>query len=82
VIHNDTAQSFYSFKVERYGTIVSPICRFILDRLDHYARVEDKDHIIPLKVCSYCRRVMFFEENSRKTCSVACRVAKKRKGLP
>jgi hypothetical protein len=80
-IHTDTAQSFYSFKVERYGTIASPICRFILDRLDHYARAEHKDEIIPLKVCVYCRRVMFFERNSRKTCSDACRVAMHRKGL-
>lgn len=80
-IHTDTAQSFYSFKVERYGTIASPICRFILDRLDHYAKVEDKEDIIPLKVCVYCRKVMFFERNSRKTCSDACRVAMHRKGL-
>jgi hypothetical protein len=81
VIHQDTAQSFYSMKVERYGTVASPICRFILDRLDYYAKAESKDDIIPLKVCVYCRKIMFFERNSRKTCSDSCRVAMHRKGL-
>jgi hypothetical protein len=81
VIHTNTAQSFYSLKVERYGTVASPICRFILDRLDHYAIAENKDDIIPLKVCVYCRRIMFFERSSRKTCSDSCRVAMHRKGL-
>ena len=80
-IHTNTAQSFYSLKVERYGTVASPICRFILDRLDHYARAEDKSDIIPLKVCAYCPKIMFFERSSRKTCSDSCRVAKHRKGL-
>jgi len=81
VIHAKTAQAFYSLKVERYGTVASPICRFILDRLDHYAKAENKDDIIPLKVCVYCRRIMFFERSSRKTCSDSCRVAIHRKGL-
>ena len=81
IIHTNTAQSFYSLKVERYGTVASPICRFILDRLDHYAKAENKDDIIPLKVCVYCRRIMFFERSSRKTCSDSCRVAMHRKGL-
>jgi hypothetical protein len=80
-IHQDRARSFYSFKVEKYGTVASPICRFILDRLDHFAKAEDKEDIIPLKVCVYCRRIMFFERSSRKTCSDACRVAMHRKGL-
>jgi hypothetical protein len=81
VIHKNTAQSFYSLKVERYGTVASPICRFILDRLDHYAKAKDKSDVIPLKVCAYCGSIMFFERTSRKTCSDACRVAMHRKGL-
>lgn len=80
-IHKNTAQSFYSLKVEEYGTAASPICRFILDRLDHYAKAEDKSDVIPLKVCAYCGKIMFFERTSRKTCSDACRVAMHRKGL-
>ena len=81
VIHKDRARSFYSLKVEKYGTVASPICRFILDRLDYYAKAEDKSDIIPLKVCAYCRKIMFFERRSRKTCSDSCRVAMHRKGL-
>ena len=81
VIHKNTAQSFYSMKVERYGTVASPICRFLLDRLDHYAKTEDKSDVITLKVCAYCGEIMFFERTSRKTCSDACRVAMHRKGL-
>jgi hypothetical protein len=80
-IHTNTAQSFYSLKVARYGTIASPICRFILDRLDHYAKAGGKHDIIPLKVCVYCGKIIFFERSSRKTCGASCRVAKQRKGL-
>jgi hypothetical protein len=80
-IHKNRARAFYSFKVEKYGTVASPICRFILDRLDYYAKAEDKSDIIPLKVCAYCSTIMFFERSSRKTCSDACRVAMHRKGL-
>lgn len=79
VIHRNTARSFYSMKVERYGTVASPICRFILDRLDYYAKAEDKSDVVPLKVCAYCRKIMFFERTSRKTCSDPCRVAMHRK---
>lgn len=81
MIHTKTEQSFYSQKVENYGTIVGPICLFILDRLDSYAEAVDKSDVIPLKVCSYCAQIMFFERNSRNTCSDSCRVAKHRKGL-
>jgi hypothetical protein len=81
VIHKNRERSFFSFKVAKYGTVASPICRFILDRLDYYAKAEDKTDIIPLKVCAYCSRIMFFERSSRKTCSDACRVAMCRKGL-
>jgi integrase len=49
--------------------------------LDHYAKAQDKDDIVPLKVCVYCRRTMFFERNNRRTCSDSCRVAMHRKGL-
>ncbi len=80
-INKDRARAFYSFKVEKYGTVASPICRFILDRLDHYAKAEDKSDIIPLKVCAYCSRIMFFKRSSRKTCRDSCRVAMHRKGL-
>jgi len=80
-INANTKRAFYSLKVERYGTIASPICRFILDRLDQYARVDNKDDVIPLRTCVYCSKVMFFERSSRKTCSDACRVAMHRKGV-
>ena len=79
VIHKDTAESFYSLKVERYGTVASPVCRFILDRLDQYAKAKDKSDAIPLRVCVYCRRIIFYERSSRKTCGAACRVVKHRK---
>lgn len=81
VIHTNTEMSFYSQKVSNYGTAAGPICRFILDRLSSYAAAADKNDIIPLKVCSYCERIMFFERSSRNTCSNSCRVAKHRKGL-
>jgi hypothetical protein len=81
VIHKNTEQSFYSYKVENYGTVAGPICRFILDRLNNYAEAADKRDIIPLKVCACCPKIMCFERNSRKTCSDSCRVAKHRKGL-
>ena len=81
MIHTNTERSFYSQKVENYGTIAGPICRFILDRLNYYAEAADKSDIIPLKVCACCPKIMFFERNSRKTCSDSCRVAKHRKGL-
>jgi hypothetical protein len=81
IIHENTEQSFYSQRVENYGTVAGPICRFILDRLNSYAEAADKSDIIPLKVCSYCAKIMFFERKSRNTCSDSCRVAKHRKGL-
>ncbi len=80
-IQKNTEQAFYRKRVAKYETIVGPICRFILDRLDSYAEAVDKSDIIPLKVCSYCAKIMFFERNSRNTCSDSCRVAKHRKGL-
>ena len=81
IIHKNTEQSFYSERVENYGTVAGPICRFILDRLNSYAEVADKSDVIPLKVCSYCEKIMFFERSSRNTCSDSCRVAKHRKRL-
>jgi hypothetical protein len=81
LIHTNTELSFYSRQVENYGTVASPICRFIIDRLDYYAEAAEKNDIIPLKICAYCPTIMFFERNSRKTCSDSCRVAKHRKGL-
>ena len=81
MIHTNTEQSFCSEKVANYGTVAGPICRFILDRLNSYAEVADKSDVIPLKVCSYCEKIMFFERSSRNTCSDSCRVAKHRKRL-
>jgi len=80
-VHTNTERSFYSQKVAKYGSVAGPICRFILDRLNYYAETPDKADVIPLKLCAYCPRIMFFERNSRKTCSDSCRVAMHRKGL-
>lgn len=80
-VHEDRALSFYSRQVAKYDTIASPICRFILDRLDYYAQADDQSDIIPLTVCAYCSNIMFYERSSKKTCKDSCRVAMHRKGL-
>ena len=80
-LHGKRDESFYARRVEQFETIASPICRFILDKLDQYAVAEDKRDIVPVKLCAYCSNIMFFERSSKDTCGAACRVAKHRKGL-
>jgi len=80
-VHPDTERKFDSLKVAKYGSVAGPICRFILDKLNHYAESVDKTDVIPLKVCAYCSKIMFFEKSSRNTCSDTCRMAMRRKDL-
>jgi hypothetical protein len=73
--------AFYTQQITDYGSIASPICKFILDRLDYYTEAEDKRGIIPLKACEMCGKIMVFEKGNKKTCGNNCRVSKSRKGL-
>jgi len=77
----NTDFTFYTQKIIEYPSIASPICKFILDRLDYYTEAEDKRRIIPLKACEICGKIMVFEKGSKKTCGNNCRVSKSRKGL-
>ena len=77
----NTDLAFYTQQIMDYGSIASPICKFILDRLDYYTEAENKRGIIPLKACEMCGKTMVFEKGNKKTCGNNCRVSKSRKGL-
>lgn len=80
-VRTNTDPAFYTRKIIEYPSIASPICKFILDRLDYYTEAEDKRGIIPLKACEICGNIMVFEKGNKKTCGNNCRVSKSRKGL-
>ena len=77
----NTDLAFYTQKITEYPSMASPICKFILDRLDYYTEAEDKRGASSAKACEICGNIMFFEKRNKKTCGNNCRVSKSRKGL-
>ena len=85
----------YFQSASEYGSIASPICKFILDRIDRYNEAcqfegDDKaapqndrinDHneklsneVIPLGICTTCKKFMVVMRRSKRYCSDKCRV--------
>lgn len=85
----------YFQSASEYGSIASPICKFILDRVDRYnetcqledegeaARRDDRinqhneqlrNEIIPLGICTTCKKFMVVVRRSKRYCSDKCRV--------
>jgi len=69
---------FYFQSPTEYGSIVSPICKFILDSIDHFQEAPaGLSKTIPLGLCERpgCGRFMVVERKGRKRfCSDTCRV--------
>ena len=85
----------YFQSASEYGSVASPICKFILDRIDRYneaCQIENGDEaapqnqrtdahnekltrdIIPLGICTTCKKFMVVVRRSKLYCSDKCRV--------
>jgi len=74
------APFFYWKTVRKYRTILSPVSKFILDRIERYHADEKRDRLtlseaIPLLVCKRvaCRRFAVLRRTTRDFCSASCR---------
>ena len=65
---------FY-WKVSRFRTVMTPICKFILDRIERYHDGElDLDDAIPIRICNRegCEKFFLQRSGRKKFCSSEC----------
>jgi len=83
------APFFYWKTVRRYRTILSPVSKFILDRIERYHADEKRDRLtlseaIPLFMCKRptCRRFAVLRRTTRNFCSASCRTLYRQESRP
>ena len=63
-----------------YGSIMSPVCRFVLDEIDRYNKGEGNlSDIIPLGICEWknCGKFMIVRKAGKRFCCGNCRASNK-----
>jgi hypothetical protein len=77
---NDGAPYYYWKRAVSYRTILSPVTRYILDRIERYQADEEQLRLvhskaIPLMICkrSGCDRFLVLQRKTRDFCNASCR---------